>query len=125
MARLDLLRVMTLVRECLYLGGPAPARSKAGPWSERCDWNIAKRLVAKYGEAEVFKAIHGLALLRDSDKLTWAKPQTKMTLRALTTAKFGDHSMFHQARIAWVQHEKQQPIVLPTRLKQILREVGA
>jgi hypothetical protein len=42
-----------------------------------------KRLVTKYGEAEVADAIRGLAFLRDTGKLKWARPRTKMTLRAL------------------------------------------
>lgn len=116
---------MTLVRAELYRDGKAPTRTQAGKWSERCDWGIAKQLVAKYGVVHVGAAIRGLAGLRDAGKLGWAKPGSKMTLRALSTAKGGDHSVFHMARIAWEQQHKERTVKLPPHLKTTLRAMLA
>jgi hypothetical protein len=104
---------MQTVHDALYLDGRPPEG-----WSERMDWGIASRLVKKYGEAEVLSAIQGLALLRDSGKLSWAPPGTKMTLKALSTAKMGEYAVFHRARVAcWKQ---EQPTM--QQLGAVLRE---
>ena len=91
MRRLDLLRLMTLVRQQLYCGQPAP-------WPEVNDWGILKRLLAKYGEDDVTAAITGLVWLRDHRRLKWAPPGTPMTLRALTAKS--TPTFFNEARAA-------------------------
>jgi len=111
------------MREQLYLpDGLAPTHCKGGPWSEHCDAGLLKRLVTKYGEAEVADAIRGLAFLRDTGKLKWARPRTKMTLRALVSNQGGDHNWLHTARLAWQREQRAAHPVSVDSLGAILRK---
>ena len=117
--RKDLLSVMQAVREKLYNGRAAPTQCKAGPWTELRDWSIAKTLVRRYGLEDTMDAVHGLALLRDSGKLRWAKPGTQMTLRSLV---FDDRSYFMTARLAWQREQRAAHPVSVDSLGAILRK---
>lgn len=105
--------LMGLVRQQLYVpDGCCPTRIRTGTWSERRDASILKHLCQKYGISEVADAICGLAVLRDSGGLSWAKPHTKMTLRGIYHTNAGCEDLFHVARYTYRRslHRPSRPL---------------
>ena len=97
--------LIPLVRQHLW---PPDGRPPEG-WNDLREGSVLKRLLTHRTVSQLEAAIIGLAGLRDSGRIDWLKPGSKVTCRALYNTRSGVTQMFELATEHYWRSTKSRP----------------